>query len=140
MIKLQSLISDTWTSHENQESIVENRSFILCHSNLHKEIITIHYFMKLMLNFSNSIISSEILIFKLLQVATALLVGGSTLAFWIPPRLRLHPPARTQASFKALGCSYNCRRLTCGSFHMSSDDHAVPIDQVRASHGGQNED
>ena len=38
--------------------------------------------------------------------------------------LCLHPLARTQASFKALGCSYNCRRLTYGSFqltHMSRD-------------------
>jgi len=52
-------------------------------SNLHKEIITIHYFMKLMLNFS-SMLSSETLIFKLLQVATALLVADSTLTFWIP--------------------------------------------------------
>jgi len=44
-------------------------------------------------------------------MATALLVAGTTLTFWIPGRLRLHPPARTQASFKALGCSYNCRWL-----------------------------
>ena len=42
----------------------------------------------------------------------------------------LYPPARTPASFKALGCSYNCRRLTYGSFqltHMSHDDHAVQL-------------
>ena len=55
------------------------------------------------------------------QVATALLVAGSTLSFWI---LHLHPPARTPA----IGCSYNCMRLTYGSFqltHMSRDDHAV---------------
>jgi len=47
--------------------------------------------------------------------------------FGIP---RLHPPAHTQASFKALGCSYNCMRLTSGSFqltHMSCDDHAVQL-------------
>jgi len=45
-------------------------------------------------------------------------------------RLRLHPPAHTQVSFKALGSSYNCMRLTCGSFeltHMSRDDHAVQL-------------
>ena len=45
-------------------------------------------------------------------------------------RLRLHPPAHTQLSFKALGCSYNCMRLTCGSFeltHMSLDDHAAKM-------------
>ena len=35
-----------------------------------------------------------------LQVETALLVAGSTLTFWIP---QLHLPARTQASFQALG-------------------------------------
>ena len=61
------------------------------------------------------------------QVATALLVAGSTLTFGC---LRLHPPAGTQASFKALGCSYNCRRLTYGSCqltHMSRDDHAVQL-------------
>jgi len=62
-------------------------------------------------------------------VATALLVAGSTLTFWIYlGRLRLHPPAHTQASLKALGCLYNCMRLTCGSFqltHMSRDDRAM---------------
>jgi len=45
-------------------------------------------------------------------------------------RLRLHPPAHTQASFTALSCPYNCMRLTCGSFqlmHMSRDDHAVQL-------------
>jgi len=64
-------------------------------------------------------------------VATAHLVAGSALTFWIYlDRLRLHSPAHTQASFKALGCSYNCMRLTCGSFqltHMSRDDHAVQL-------------
>ena len=46
---------------------------------------------------------------------------------------------RTQASFKALGCSYNCKRLTYGSFqltHMSRDDTLFNW----SSHGGQNED
>ena len=60
-------------------------------------------------------------------MATALLVAGSTLTFWIP---LFHPPAQTQASFKALGCSYNCRRLTYSSFqlmHISYDDHAVQL-------------
>jgi len=59
-----------------------------------------------------------------IQVATALLVAGSTPTFG---RLGLHPLARTQASFKVLGYSYSCRRLTDGSFqvtHMSRDDHA----------------
>jgi len=57
-------------------------------------------------------------------VATSLLVAGSTLTFWIPPS------AHTQASFKALGCLYNCRRLNYGLFqltHMSHDDHAVQL-------------
>jgi len=44
-------------------------------------------------------------------VATALLVAGSTLTFGYLGRLRLHPPALIQASFKALCCSYKCRRL-----------------------------
>ena len=56
--------------------------------------------------------------FFFFQVATALLVAGSTLTFWIPCRLSLHSPTRTQASFKALGCSF---QLT----HMWRDDHAV---------------
>jgi len=37
-------------------------------------------------------------------------------------------------SFKALGCSYNCMRLTCGSFqltHMSRDDQAVQLIEQR---------
>ena len=51
----------------------------------------------------------------MLQVATALLVAGSTLTFWIPCRLGLHSRTCTQASFKALGCSF---QLT----HMSRDD------------------
>ena len=53
----------------------------------------------------------------------------------------LHPPARTQASFKALGCSYNCRQLTCGSFqltHMSRDDHAVQLIEPWRPKRGQN--
>jgi len=39
-------------------------------------------------------------------VATALLVAGSTLTFWIPP---FASTSCTQASFKTLGCSCNCR-------------------------------
>jgi len=60
------------------------------------------------------------------QVATTLLVAGSTLAFWIPWRT----PFVSTSSYSSvvqsvLGCSYNCRRLTCGLFqltHMSRDD------------------
>jgi len=33
-------------------------------------------------------------------MATALLVAGSTLTFWIPWQICLHPPAHTQASLK----------------------------------------
>ena len=63
-------------------------------------------------------------------MATALLVAGSTLTFWIPWQTSFAPPARAQASFKEPSCSYNCRRLTCGSFqltHMSRDDHTVQL-------------
>ena len=63
-------------------------------------------------------------------MATALLVAGSTLTFWIPWQTSLHPPAHTQASLKLLGCSYNCMQLMWGSFqlkHMSRDDHAVQL-------------
>jgi len=38
----------------------------------------------------------------LIQVSTTLLVAGATLTLWTPGQLCLHPPARTQASFK--GC------------------------------------
>ena len=47
----------------------------------------------------------------------------------------LQPPARTPPSFKALGCSYNCRRLTGSSFqlmYMSHDEYAVQL--TRGSH------
>jgi len=75
-------------------------------------------------------------------VATALLVAGSTLTFWISWQTLLHPPARTQASFKVLGCLYNCRQPTYASFQLK---HVTwwprcSTDQVRASCGGQNED
>ena len=46
--------------------------------------------------------SKKVLYSILLQVATALLVGGPTLTLWIPGQT---PPARTQALFK--GCLYN---------------------------------
>ena len=68
--------------------------------------------------------------FILFQVLTALLVAGSTLTFCTPGLICLHPPTRTQASFKAPGCSYNCKPLTCDSFqltHMLRDDHAVQL-------------
>ena len=69
--------------------------------------------------------------FFLHQVATALLVAGSTLTFWIPWQTPFASTSRAHiqaSSFRALGCSYNCRWLTCGWFHlthMSSGDHAV---------------
>ena len=53
-------------------------------------------------------------------MATALLVAGSTLTFGIPCRLGLHSPTRTQASFQALGYSFQLK-------HMSREDHAVQL-------------
>jgi len=61
------------------------------------------------------------------QVATALLVAGSTPTFWIPPFVST---SSYSSVVQALGCSHNCRRLTYGSFqltHMSRDDHAVQL-------------
>jgi len=49
-------------------------------------------------------------------VATALLVAGSNLTFWIPSQT---PFASTSSSFKVLGCSYNCRWLTYNSFQLT---------------------
>ena len=57
------------------------------------------------------------------QVATTLLVAGSTLTFWIPP-------FASTSSFKVLGCLCNCRQLAYSSFqltHMSHDDHAIEL-------------
>ena len=67
-----------------------------------------------------------------------LLVAGYTLTFWILGRLRLHPPARTQAPFKALHYSYNSRRLILINAHVTWWPHCW-TDQARASHGAQNE-
>jgi len=47
----------------------------------------------------------------MIQVATALLVAGSTLTFWIPP----FASTSSYSSVKVLGCSCNCRRLAYGS-------------------------
>jgi len=60
-------------------------------------------------------------------VATALLVAGSTLTFWILP---FATTSSYSSVVKALGCSCNCRRLAYGSFqltHTSRDDHAVQL-------------
>ena len=60
-------------------------------------------------------------------MATALLVAGSTLTFWISP---FASTSSYSSVVKALGCSCNCRRLACDSFqltHMSRDDHAVQL-------------
>ena len=57
-------------------------------------------------------------------MATALLVAGSTLTFWIPPF------ASTSSCSKEPGCLYNFMRLAYGSFqltHMSRHDHAVQL-------------
>ena len=60
-------------------------------------------------------------------MATALLVAGSTLTFWIPP---FASTSWYSSVVKALGCSCNCRRLAYGSFqltHMTREDHAVQL-------------
>ena len=69
--------------------------------------------------------------FKNFQMATALLVAGSTPTFWIPQFVS----TSSYCVVEALGC----RRLTYGSFqltHMSRDDTLFNW----SSHGGQNED
>jgi len=75
------------------------------------------------------------------QVATALLVAGSTLTFWIPP---FASTSSYSSERKVLGYSYNCRRrLTDSSFqltHMSRDVHAVQLIKPWSTHGGQDED
>ena len=60
-------------------------------------------------------------------MATALLVAGSTLTFWISP---FASTSSYSSAVKALGCLCNCRRLVCSSFqltHMSCDDHTVQL-------------
>jgi len=71
-----------------------------------------------------------------IQVATALLVAGSTPTFWIP---QFVSTSLYSSVVQALGCSHNCRRLTYGSFqltHMSRDTTQFNW----SSRGGQNED
>ena len=76
---------------------------------------------------STSLLQQEFT-FGCIQVATALLVASSTPTFWILQFVS----TRTQALFKALGCSYNCRRrLTYCSFQLThmSRDHAVQLNE-----------
>ena len=57
-------------------------------------------------------------------MATALLVAGSTLTFWIPRF------ASTSSYSSVVQSARNCRQLAYGSFrlaHMSRDDHAVEL-------------
>ena len=64
---------------------------------------------------------------ELPQVATALLVAGSTPTFWIP---QFASTSSYSSVVKALGCLCDCRRRAYGSFqltHMSRDDHAVQL-------------
>ena len=49
-------------------------------------------------------------------MATALLVAGSTLTFLIP---QFASTSSYSSVVQALGCSHNCRRLTCGSFQLT---------------------
>ena len=68
-----------------------------------------------------------VIMFYLHQVATALLVAGSTPTFWIP---QFVSTSSYSSVVQALGCSHNCRRITYGSFqltHMSRDVHAVQL-------------
>ena len=60
-------------------------------------------------------------------MATALLVAGSTPTFWIPQFLST---SLYSGIVEALGCSYNCRRLTYGLFqltYISRDGHTVQL-------------
>ena len=77
-------------------------------------------------------------VFFFLQVATALLVAGSTLTFWIPLCASTSSYPSVVQSARLL-C--NCRRLTRGSFqltHMSRDDHAVQLIEPWRSERRQN--
>ena len=58
--------------------------------------------------------------YVVLQVATALLVEGSTLNFWIPLQTSFASTISYSSVVQSarLGCSYNCMRLTCGSFQL----------------------
>jgi len=65
-----------------------------------------------------------------LQVATALLVAGSTLTFWIPWQTPFASTSSYSSVVQSASLPDNCRRLTHGSFqlmHMSGDDHAVEL-------------
>ena len=67
------------------------------------------------------------ILLNIIQVATALLVAGSTPTFWIP---QFVSTSSYSSVVQALGCSHNYRRQTYGSFqltHMSRDDHAVQL-------------
>jgi len=65
-------------------------------------------------------------------VATALLVAGSTLTFWIPP---FTSTSSYSSVVKALGCSCACRRLAYGSFQLT---HTTTLFNW-SSHGGQDD-
>ena len=73
----------------------------------HKDMTSVVYAKQACLALSSVILCAHAIFEEILlelQVATALLVAGHSL---LRPfgYLRFHPPARTQASFKALGCS-----------------------------------
>jgi len=53
--------------------------------------------------------------FFLLQVATALLVAGSTLTYWIPP----FASTSSYSSVVVVQSARNYRRLTYGSFRLT---------------------
>jgi len=74
-----------------------------------------------------------------LQVATALLVAGPTLTFWIPGWTVCIYQLVLKWCSKAIGCLYNCRWLADGLFQLT---HVIwwpccSIDQVWASHAAK---
>jgi len=72
------------------------------------------------------------------QVATALLVAGSTLTFWIPWQTSFASTSSYSSVIQSATYSYNCMQITCGSFqlmHMSRDDHDVELNESWIRHG-----
>ena len=76
------------------------------------------------------------------QVATALLVAGSTLTFWIPWQTSFASTSSYSSVIESLGCSYNCTCmwLTCGLFQLMHVTWWPRCTFNWSSHGGPNED
>jgi len=73
-------------------------------------------------------------------VATALLVAGSTLTFWIPWQTLFASTSSYSSVVEIAGCLYNCLRLTRGSFQLTHVMwwHAVQLIQPWRPKRGQN--